>query len=84
MSLTISNVPSTATPATPSAAAFPQPVQQPVQPTGAASADSVTLTAAQQVYNLYNEGQSVSQIATGLSLTVSVVNNYLGITASGG
>jgi DNA-binding CsgD family transcriptional regulator len=45
--------------------------------------DTVQLTAAQQVYNLYNEGQTVSQIAFNLNLPVPLVNNYLGITNSG-
>jgi DNA-binding NarL/FixJ family response regulator len=85
MSLSISSVPTTAavTAANSGAAAAPAPqkVQQPVQ---TASADAVTLTAAQQVFQLYNQGQTVTQIATSLSLSVSLVNNYLGINASGG
>jgi DNA-binding NarL/FixJ family response regulator len=58
-----------------------QPVQQ--QPSGN-SGDTVTLTVAEQVYQLYNQGQQVSQIATSLSLPETTVNNYLGITQSGG
>jgi hypothetical protein len=85
MSLSISSVPTTAavTAANSGAAAAPAPqkVQQPVQ---TASADAVTLTAAQQVFQLYNQGKTVTQIATSLSLSVSLVNNYLGINASGG
>jgi DNA-binding NarL/FixJ family response regulator len=63
------------------AAPAPQKVQQPAQSAGP---DTVTLTAAQQVFQLYNQGQSVTQIATSLSLSVSSVNNYLGINASAG
>jgi hypothetical protein len=61
-----------------------QPVQPPVQRVSSNSGDTVTLTVAEQVYQLYNNGQPVSQIATSLSLPVSEVNNYLGITQSGG
>jgi DNA-binding NarL/FixJ family response regulator len=67
----------------PSASA-PQQVQQQVQQPTNTSPDTVTLTEAQQVYNLYNQGQTVTQISTSLSLPVSTVNNYLGITQSGG
>jgi DNA-binding NarL/FixJ family response regulator len=54
------------------------------QPTTEKSAYTVTLTEAQQVYQLYNQGQQVSQIATSLQLPESMVNNYLGIVASAG
>jgi DNA-binding NarL/FixJ family response regulator len=66
-----------------SAAAQPaQPTAQPAaQPTANGSAYTVTLSEAQQVYNLYNQGQAVLQIASNLSLTVDAVNSYLGITA---
>lgn len=85
MSIAISSALSTASVAAanaPSTAAVQQQeqVQQQVQQSASASADTVTLTAAQQVYNLYNQGQTVSQISTSLSLPVSTVNNYLGIT----
>jgi DNA-binding CsgD family transcriptional regulator len=60
-----------------------QTVQEEVQQPATSSGDTVTLTEAQQVYNLYNEGQTVSQISTNLSLPVSMVNNYLGITSGG-
>jgi DNA-binding NarL/FixJ family response regulator len=85
MSLTISSAISTASLAaanSPSNTAA-QPVQQQVQQAVNNSGDSVTLTEAQQVYNLYNQGQTVPQIATSLSLSVSMVNNYLGITQGG-
>jgi len=48
------------------------------------SAYSVQLTEAQQVYQLYNQGQAVSQIATSLSLTVDTVNSYLDISGTTG
>lgn len=54
------------------------------QPTTNNSGDTVTLTESQQVYQLYNQGQQVSQIATTLSLPLETVNSYLGITASSG
>ena len=56
---------------------------QPVQQNTNVSADTVTLTEAQQVFNLYNAGQTVPEIATSLSLPVTMVNNYLGITQGG-
>ncbi|HZW81643.1 MAG TPA: hypothetical protein VFF50_14305 [Candidatus Deferrimicrobiaceae bacterium] len=54
------------------------------QPTINNSGDTVKLSESQQVYQLYNQGQAVSQIATALSLPVEIVNNYLGITATAG
>lgn len=41
----------------------------------------VRLSEAQQVGQLYQQGQQVSQIASSLSLTVQTVNSYLGITS---
>lgn len=64
-----------------STSAAAQPAQPTAQPTANGSAYTVTLSEAQQVYNLYNQGQAVSQIASNLSLTVDAVNSYLGITA---
>jgi DNA-binding NarL/FixJ family response regulator len=46
------------------------------------SGDTVKLSESQQIYQLYNQGQRVSQIATSLSVPVATVNNYLGITSS--
>lgn len=46
------------------------------------SADTVTLSVAQQVYQLYDQGQSVSQIADSLSLPVESVDSFLGITTT--
>ncbi len=53
------------------------------QPTAAASADTVRLSEAQQVYQLYNLGQPISQIAANLNLSVDAVNLYLGNTSGG-
>lgn len=69
------NSPSTAT---------AQRVQQPTNQQTASSADTVRLTEAQQVYQLYNQGQPISQIASNLSLTVTAVNSYLGNSGSTG
>jgi DNA-binding NarL/FixJ family response regulator len=41
---------------------------------------TVQLSEAQQVYQLYNQGQQVTQIAATLNLSVEAVNNYLGIS----
>jgi len=46
----------------------------------AAPTDTVQLTEAEQVYQLYNQGQQVPQIAEALSLSVAEVNIYLNIT----
>ena len=44
---------------------------------------TLQLSEAQQVYQLYNQGQGIPQIATALNLSVSVIDNYLGITNGG-
>jgi DNA-binding CsgD family transcriptional regulator len=41
---------------------------------------TVQLTAAQRVYNLYNQGNTVSQIASSLDLSVELVNSFLNIS----
>lgn len=46
--------------------------------------DHVNLTEPQQVYQLYNQGQRVSQIASDLNLSVAAVNSYLNISNSTG
>lgn len=83
MSTSITNVLLSA----PSAGANPSANQAPAarpQPQPAASAgDTVQLSEAQQVYQLYNQGQRVSQIATSLSLTPAAVDSYLGLNTSG-
>jgi DNA-binding CsgD family transcriptional regulator len=63
---------------TPAAAPVAQPVPQNIQ----VSADTVTLTEAQQVYQLYDHGQTVTQIAISLNLPIESVNSYLGISTS--
>jgi DNA-binding NarL/FixJ family response regulator len=83
MGLTISSALSTASLAAANSAAT-SPAAPPPQPTTNNSGDTVRLSESQQVYQLYNQGQQVSQIATTLSLPVETVNNYLGITASTG
>jgi DNA-binding CsgD family transcriptional regulator len=50
--------------------------------TAAGDTDTVKLTVAQQVYDLYIQGQTVTQIATGLNLTVELVNGYLGLSTT--
>jgi len=42
--------------------------------------DTVQLTEAQQVYQFFNQGQSVSQISSSLGLSVASVNGYLNIS----
>ena len=51
-------------------------VQQPASNSG----DTITLSESQRVYQLYNQGLSVAQIASTLSLPVETVNNYLNIS----
>jgi DNA-binding NarL/FixJ family response regulator len=55
------------------------PAQRVQQPAGNGG-DTVKLTESQQVYQLYNQGRTVSQIADSLSLAVSAVNSYLNIS----
>jgi DNA-binding NarL/FixJ family response regulator len=69
-----------ASPASVSAAA---PEVQPVQQVANSSADTVRLTSAEQVYQLYTQGQKVSQIASSLSLSVAAVNSYLNLSNGG-
>lgn len=52
----------------------------PAQPV-TSSSDTVTLTEAQRVFQLYTQGQTVTEIASSLSLTVDLVNSYLGISS---
>jgi DNA-binding NarL/FixJ family response regulator len=61
----------------PSTEAAPRP-----QPATNVPVDTVQLTEAQQVYQLYNQGQKISQIANSLNLAVETVNVYLGIKSS--
>jgi DNA-binding NarL/FixJ family response regulator len=57
-----------------------QPQPQETEQATNTSGYTVQLSEAQQVYQLYNQGQQVPQIATALNLSVTAVNNYLGIT----
>jgi DNA-binding NarL/FixJ family response regulator len=83
MSLSISSALATASvtaanPSSTSAAAVQNP-----QPTTNDTPDTLRLSESQQVYQLYNQGQQIPQIAATLNLPVSAVNNYLGINSSG-
>jgi len=60
----------------------PAPAQQAAAQPVNNSGDTVKLTEAQQVFDLYTQGQSVPEIATNLELTVSAVNSYLGLSNS--
>jgi DNA-binding NarL/FixJ family response regulator len=81
MSLSISSSLSTASLAAANSSSSSTAARTP-QPTTNDSAYTVKLTESQQVYQLYNQGQQVSQIAASLSLPVEAVNNYLGITSN--
>lgn len=61
---------------------FPAQIARQAQPAPQQAPDTVQLSESQQVYQLYNQGQRVSQIATSLRLTVEAVNSYLGITST--
>jgi DNA-binding NarL/FixJ family response regulator len=82
MSISISpSTPSLAatTPSPNTAPAQKAQVQQPASNNGG---DTVKLTESQQIYQLYNQGRTVSQIASSLNLAVSAVDNYLNISSS--
>jgi DNA-binding NarL/FixJ family response regulator len=64
-------------------AASPPSSQPQPPPSASTSSDTVQLTEAQQVYQLYNQGMQISQIATNLSLSVAAVNSYLNISNTG-
>jgi DNA-binding NarL/FixJ family response regulator len=57
---------------------------QAAQPTSSVPADTVQLTEAQQVSQLYNQGHSISQIAFNLNLSVQAVDSYLNISDPSG
>jgi DNA-binding NarL/FixJ family response regulator len=87
MSISVSSVLATASAsvaANSPSTATAQRVQQPTNQQTSSSADTVRLTEAQRVYQLYNQGQAVSQIASNLSLTENAVNGYLGNAGSTG
>jgi DNA-binding NarL/FixJ family response regulator len=68
------------TTATAAANARPAPPQPP--PTNTAQS-TIQLTEAEQVYQLYIQGQPVSQIALNLGLPEALVNNYLNLSPTG-
>jgi DNA-binding NarL/FixJ family response regulator len=55
---------------------------QKIQQTVKDSAHTVKLSESQQVVQLYQQGQKVSQIASSLSLAVDTVNIYLDISGT--
>ena len=57
---------------------------RPAQPAEHAAEDTVQLTEAQRVHQLFFQGQKVSQIAFSLSLSVQAVNSYLNISEHSG
>lgn len=83
MSITATNLFSAASAAvngSSNAPAAPPPQPTANAPSASGGADTVQLTVAQRVYQLYNQGQQISQIASALSLSVDSVNSYLNIT----
>jgi len=86
--MSITAIPSVLAPAATAATATANPPANPAppaqQPAPTAAEDTVQLTEAQRVYQLYNRGQPVSQIALTLSLPLAAVNSYLNLTKTGG
>jgi DNA-binding NarL/FixJ family response regulator len=79
MSISISSIPTTVESGPKSAAAsVPGPK---ALPPVTHEKDVVELAESQQVYQLYNQGEKISDIATSLRLSVEAVNSYLGISA---
>jgi hypothetical protein len=66
-------------PTPPATSSAPISTVQPAQKT-ASPADTVKLSQAGQVHLLKQQGQSISQIATSLSITAATIDSYLGIT----
>ena len=79
MSISISNSPSPASIA--AVNSHSDSAQAPRTQPATNNSDTVTLSQAQQVTQLYQQGQQVPQIASTLSLPVDIVNSYLGITS---
>jgi DNA-binding NarL/FixJ family response regulator len=79
MSISISSALSLVADASPNASQTTQNPQP--QESARSTGYTVQLSEAQQVYQLYNQGQQVSQIAATLNLSVAAVNTYLGITS---
>jgi DNA-binding NarL/FixJ family response regulator len=84
MSISLSSALSTATVAAANSSSNVGPAVQNAaarpQPTSNQAGYRVELSEAQQVYQLYNQGQQIRQIAETLNLSVGVVNSYLGVT----
>ena len=78
MSISISNSVSTASLAAANSASDSVPAPH-IQQTTSTPADTIKLSESQQIHQLYNQGQKVSQIAFSLNITVEAVNSYLGI-----
>jgi DNA-binding NarL/FixJ family response regulator len=57
--------------------------QQQTQPAVSSEAYSVQLTEAQRVYQLYDQGQQIPEIASNLNISVAAVNSYLNLANSG-
>jgi DNA-binding NarL/FixJ family response regulator len=81
MSISISNLASASSFTAANYSANVEAAQQ-VQKTTDDSAAVVKLSESQQVVQLHRQGQLASQIASNLSLTVDVVNSYLGISSA--
>jgi DNA-binding NarL/FixJ family response regulator len=80
MSISLASALSTLANTSPKPAQTTQDYQ--TQPAASSTGYTVQLSEAQQVYQLYNQGQQVSQIAATLNLSVAAVNTYLGIANS--
>ena len=78
MTISISNSLSAASLAAANSSSNAAPAAR-TQETTTAPADTVKLSESQQIHQLYNQGQKVSQIAFSLNITVEAVNSYLGI-----
>ena len=85
MSISISSTLSTAVVAAANSSSNAAPAERNPQPQPTASNPGYTvqLSEAQQVYQLYNQGQQIPQIAAALNLPVNTVNDYLGVKSSG-
>jgi DNA-binding NarL/FixJ family response regulator len=77
MSISISSIQATDVVVAEKAASVPGPK---ALPPVTHEKDVVELAESQQVYQLYNQGQKISDIATTLRLSVEAVNSYLGIS----
>jgi DNA-binding NarL/FixJ family response regulator len=78
MSISVSNSLSTESLAAANSSSDASPAPK-TQAATNATTDTIKLSESQQIHQLYNEGQKVSQIAFNLNITVEAVNSYLGI-----